>query len=577
MKTHTYFTEYFEKNQLFSSFDYLELQLDKNDPVYTLINLMEDLDFTELISMYKDRGRKAFNPIMMFTLITYANMLGIRSVDEIVSRCERDLGFITIARGLKPKRDAFYNFRNNKHNCLIIDNLHYQLLGIFKSKGYLTLDELYIDGTKIEANANRYTFVWRGSINYHLINLLSNISNLMDDYNNFISENNYHKKYSIIKEKMFVINGSDKVKRIIDENKIRKKKGINKLANNDILEIGNVGPETFVRILDNLLTIIEAEKIAFTSGKGLKKSPIQGLYEDFYRYGKRLIKYKDNFETMGTDRNSYSKTDIDATFMRMKDDHMRNGQLKPAYNLQYAIENYFIVDVYVSNDRTDYNTLIPVLKKHDLMTNTSLVSVTADSGYCSEKNLAYCKENKIKPFIKLQTHETQKTRKYKNNIGKHFNMKKQMIDGEFQYICHNNQVLNYIETSHKYTQGFEQTLKTYRCDTCQGCSFKAKCLYNYSEEKDKDKMKQMKINHNWEALKKESDENIQSDEGVIKRMIRSIQTEGTFGDMKHNDDFTRVNHRSKEKVYKEFALYAIGRNINKYHRFEGGSLTEFVH
>jgi transposase len=122
MKTHNYFTEYFEKNQLFSSFDYLELKLDKNDPVYTLINLMEELDFTELLSMYKDKGRKAFNPIMMFTLITYANMLGIRSVDEIVSRCERDLGFITIARGLKPKRDAIYNFRNNKLDALIIDN-----------------------------------------------------------------------------------------------------------------------------------------------------------------------------------------------------------------------------------------------------------------------------------------------------------------------------------------------------------------------------------------------------------------------------------------------------------------------
>ncbi len=577
MKTHNYFTEYFEKNQLFSSFDYLELQLDKDDPVYTLINLMEGLDFTELISMYNDRGRKAFNPIMMFTLITYANMLGIRSVDEIVSRCERDLGFITIARGLKPKRDAFYNFRNNKLDALIIDNLHYQLLGIFKNKGYLNLEELFIDGTKIEANANRYTFVWRGTINYHLINLLSNISNLMDEYNHYIVENDYKKKYKLINESMFVIKGADKVKRVIEENIIRKKKGIQKLSNNEILEIGNVGPETFVRILDNLSMIIEGEKIQSSSGKGAKKSEIQRLYEDFYRYGKRLIKYKDNFETMGSDRNSYSKTDIDATFMRMKDDHMLNGQLKPAYNLQYAIENYFIVDVYVSNDRTDYNTLIPVLKKHDLMTNTSLLSVTADSGYCSEKNLSYCKDNQIKPFIKLQTHETQKTRKYKNNIGKHFNMKKEIVDGEFQYTCHNGQLLKYIETTHSFNHGFKQTFKTYRSESCLDCHLKAKCFYNYNEEKHKDRDKQFKVNHHWEALKSETDKNIQSEEGIIKRMIRSIQTEGTFGDMKYNDDFTRVNHRSIDKVYKEFALYAIGRNINKYHRFEHELLNEYTH
>jgi hypothetical protein len=211
------------------------------------------------------------------------------------------------------------------------------------------------------------------------------------------------------------------------------------------------------------------------------------------------------------------------------------------------------------------------------MTNTSVLSVTADSGYCSEKNLSYCKDNQIKPFIKLQSHETQKTRKYKNNIGKHFNMKKEIVDNELQYTCHNGQILKYIETNHSYKYGFKQTFKTYRSESCLGCHLKAKCFYNYNEEKHKDKVKQFKVNHHWEALKNETDNNIQSEEGIIKRMIRSIQTEGTFGDMKYNDDFTRVNHRSKDKVYKEFALYAIGRNINKYHRFEHQLLNEYTH
>jgi hypothetical protein len=210
------------------------------------------------------------------------------------------------------------------------------------------------------------------------------------------------------------------------------------------------------------------------------------------------------------------------------------------------------------------------------MTNTSLLSATADSGYCSEKNLSYCKTNKIKPFIKLQTHETQKTRKYKNNIGKHFNMNKEIINGDYQYTCHNGQTLEYIESTHSTKYGFKQTFKTYRSMSCLGCPLKAKCFYNYNEEKHKNKDKQFKVNHHWEDLKEESNQNIHSDEGTMKRMIRSIQTEGTFGDMKYNDDFTRVNHRSKEKVYKEFALYAIGRNINKFHRFEHGSLSEYT-
>ena len=124
------------------------------------------------------------------------------------------------------------------------------------------------------------------------------------------------------------------------------------------------------------------------------------------------MEYKECFEIMGKDRNSYSKTDLEATFMRMKDDHMRNGQLKPAYNVQIAVENYFIIHGYVSNDRTDYNTLVPVIQKHLRAFGDVLKEVTADSGYCSEKNLRYLKEQKIESYIKLQDHEQRKTRAY---------------------------------------------------------------------------------------------------------------------------------------------------------------------
>jgi hypothetical protein len=129
------------------------------------------------------------------------------------------------------------------------------------------------------------------------------------------------------------------------------------------------------------------------------------LHEELEQCGKRLMEYKECFEIMGKDRNSYSKTDLEATFMRMKEDYMLNGQLKPAYNVQIAVENYFIVHGYVSSDRTDYNTLIPVLEKHKNAFGSILEEVTADSGYCSEKNLLYLKRNEISSYIKLQDHE----------------------------------------------------------------------------------------------------------------------------------------------------------------------------
>ncbi len=138
------------------------MHLPDDDPVYTLKKVMKEMDFSDLTARYSTKGRTGYNPIMMYAIVTYANMLGIKSVDRIVELWERDLAFIRLAKGQKPKRDAFYDF---------------------------------IDGTKIEANANRYTFVWRGSINYHLAGLLDTIDSLYKKYNEFITQNSLKNGY----------------------------------------------------------------------------------------------------------------------------------------------------------------------------------------------------------------------------------------------------------------------------------------------------------------------------------------------------------------------------------------------
>ena len=229
--------------------------------------------------------------------------------------------------------------------------------------------------------------------------------------------------------------------------------------------------------------------------------------------------------------------------------------------------SYFIVHGYVSNDRTDYNTLIPVLEKHRNAFGDMLEAVTADSGYCSEKNLLYLKKNGIRSYIKLQDHEKRKTRAYKEDIGKYSNMTYAVFEDEHYYICHDGRELRHIRTESKELDGYTQTVKVYGCADCSGCEHKSKCLYRYNAEKNPDRNKVMKINERWEELKEESNANIQSEEGILKRQTRSIQTEGHFGDIKENENFRRFNYRSEEKVYKEFMLYAIGRNIMKYHRF----------
>ena len=575
MLTVNYYNDFFEIGQQKINFSFYELSLPDDDPVYTLKKVMEDLDFSGLLANCSDKGRTGYNPIMMYAVITYANMRGIRSIDRIVDLCERDIAFIWLTQGRKPKRDAFYEFKSKKLTSDILDDLNYQFMRRLKKEGFVTLKELFIDGTKIEANANRYTFVWRGSINYHLAGLLDSIDKLYSDYNSFLQDNSFGEKYGLGNAQMFVIDGIDKVRDVIEKNRKRKITKHKKLSNNRIIEIDNCSPIEILKLQKNLMTIADGEGIVFVNGRGKRKPKLQQLYEELEDCGQRLMHYKEYFEIMGKGRNSYSKTDLEATFMRMKEDHMLNGQLKPAYNVQIAVENYFIVHSYVSNDRTDYNTLIPVLKKHKEAFGEVLEEVTADSGYCSEKNLLYLKGNKIESYIKLQDHEKRKTRAYSKDIGKYYNMKTTVFEDEQVYICHDGRELRHINTEKKEQNGYTQTYEVYGCSDCSGCEHKPKCLYKYNPDKDIDKNKVMKINEVWEELREKSHANIQSEKGILKRQIRSIQTEGHFGDIKENEDFRRFNYRTSDKVYKEFMLFAIGRNINKYHRFLYAKLKKF--
>ena len=182
---------------------------------------------------------------------------------------------------------------------------------------------------------------------------------------------------------------------------------------------------------------------------------------------------------------------------------------------------------------------------------------------------------KIDSYIKLQDHEKRKTRAYSKDIGKHYNMKTMVFGDEQVYICHDGRELRHINTEKKEHNGYTQIYEVYGCSDCSGCEHKSKCLYKYDPDKDIDKNKVMKINEVWEELRDKSHANIQSEKGILKRQILSIQTEGHFGDSKENEDFRRFNYHSPDKVYKEFMLFAIGRNINKYHRFLYSKLKQF--
>ena len=275
MLNNKYYNDFFEIGQQKINFRFFELGLSDDDPVYTLKKVMEELDFSGLSANCSDKGRTGYNPIMMYAVVTYANMRGIRAVDRIVELCERALAFIWLTKGQKPRRDAFYEFQDKKLTPGVLNGLNCQFLRRLQKEGLVTLKSLFIDGTKIEANANRYTFVWRGTVNYHLTGLLDTIDSLYQKYNTFIDENEYGIKYDIPHAHIFVVEGMDKVREVIEKNRKRKLTKHKKLSHHTIIEIENCSPLEILKLQKNLMQIAEQEQTAFVYGKGKRKPEIQ--------------------------------------------------------------------------------------------------------------------------------------------------------------------------------------------------------------------------------------------------------------------------------------------------------------
>jgi len=303
-------------------------------------------------------------------------------------------------------------------------------------------------------------------------------------------------------------------------------------------------------------------------GKGRRKTQLQRDFEELSGLLEKWQEYEGHLRTMGPDRNSYSKTDPDATFFRMKDDHMRNGQLKPGYNLQICVNSEFITGIGVYAERNDVNTfesfMNTLIGKHGQRYEIAL----ADAGYESLANYRYLDSVGIVSFIKPSNYEYMNTKKFKKLIGRRENMAYDEA-GDY-YICANQRRLTFAH-EHTYTSkgGVMQTNKVYRCENCEGCAYRQQCC----KSKDLNKPKEIEVNLEFIAYREESLANITTKYGVQLRTNRSIQVEGTFGVIKQDHHFWRFLCRGTEKVKSELLLLGIGYNIRKlYRKFMDGRL-----
>ena len=496
----------------------IEIIIPENDSVRLLSQFVEGMDLTDLYSTYERIN--SLSPRMLLKIVLYSYMNGDYSSRSMELNCKRDINFMYLLEGHKaPDHATLARFRS-LHFAPCAKRILAEVSNMLYDMGEISGKTIFIDGTKIEANANKYTFVWKKAVTRNQANLLIKLADFVAQ-----CEETYDIKV--------VYGNTIKLKHV---KKLRKR----------------------------LLKLCKEENITFVHGIGKRKSPLQKSFETLEMYLDKLKEYNQKIYKCGT-RNSYSKTDEDATFMRMKEDAMKNGQLKPAYNLQHGVDSEYITWLTIGPQPTDTTTLIPFLKEAEHYLKFKYKNITADAGYESEENYLFLENNGQTAFIKPANYEISKTRKYKNDIGKIDNMKYDK-EGDF-YICNCGRKLMVDHICHsKSKTGFVSEKTIYKCENCQDCPQKEKCIKGSNCKTPLEKRtKTLQVAKTFIKQRQADLERIVSEEGKLYRMNRSIQAEGSFGDIKQDMQFRRYLTKGTINVLAESTLLAVARNINKLH------------
>ena len=501
-------------NQLVLFPERIDKDIAPDDPVRLVNAVIDSLDMGRIYSLYYGHGASPYHPRMMLKVIIYGYMNNIYSCRRMESALKRDVHFIWLAGYDQPDHKTINNFRNRVKEE--IDNVFTQLVLILAERGFISLEVEYIDGTKMESKANKYTFVWKKTVVRNRARLMEKIRALLSQIDEAIAQENAARDESV-----------------------------------------DFTPAQLTEICEELRGSIER-----ASAESAKDKEDKARLRELKRQAKELEKQRDKLDEYDSrleqlgDRNSMSKTDPAATFMRTKEDAMNNGQTKPCYNLQIATENQFLVDFGLFPNPGDTLTMPLFLTSFHRRYGRFPHECVADSGYGSEENYRFMEENGIQAYVKYNHFHMEQKQAFRDNPFRvenlHYN-----AQGDY-YVCPMGQHMRRVGTRHDRTEsGYVVEIAAYRAQRCQGCPLRAKC------HKRKRGNREIEVSHRLIAYRQRARENLTSDKGLEHRSKRPIEPEAVFGQMKNNMHYKRFRHFGKDKVTMDFAFFAIAFNIKK--------------
>ena len=455
----------------------------QNHLVRLLNRIIDQMNIDYLLKGYKGGGTSSYHPRMLLKVLIYAYTQRIYSSRFIAKALRENIHFMWLSGGNRPDFRTINRFRSSRLKDTI-ETVFGTVIEMLLEEGLIDLRDYFLDGTKLEANANKYSFVWGKATAKFKSRLQSQLKDLLHE---------------------------------IDETN---RKEQDRYGDRDLEEMGEEGSISSDKIekkLKELEDRLDNEPGNKSLGKAIKK-----ISKDYLPRQKKYEEQKKKLK----DRNSYSKTDEDATFMRMKEDYMRNGQLKPGYNIQMGTQNQFIVGYSVHQKPTDAGLLIPHLEHLKTQIGRSLENIIADAGYGSEENYHYLDQQGITAYVKDNDFHYEQSSKYKRNK---FKKSKFTYDHENDtYQCPTGERLYYVKTvDYKTVNGYKTTRRIYQASHCHKCQFQAECCrgkYN----------RRIYASFRLDSYRKKARELLESEEGKKLRSRRPVEVESVFGQIKHN-------------------------------------------
>ena len=490
----------YQQNQLFLLPPSLDELIAEKHPVRLVNQVIDQIDISILEKEYKGGGTSSYHPRMLLKVMVYSYLCNVYSSRMMEQQLRENIHFMWLSGMSQPDHNTINRFRSERLKTSL-ETIFSHVVSLMVDQGIVNLKQAFVDGTKLEANANRYTFVWGRSIATSKDRIATQLKELW--------------KYT------------QQVAQVESQEP----------------EPPDFDPVDPAKVRETLEKIDQALRQSPQASNKVK----QKVNYAKRKWANKLEEYQQKQQCLGS-RKSMSKTDPDATFMRMKEDHMLNGQLKPGYNVQLSTNDQFILCYTVHQQTNDYHTLPEHLIRFEQMHGCLPEDLTADAGYGSMENYEMLAQKDINAYVKYPYFDKEQ----KGSIPDFHSTSLYYNKDLDCFYCPMGQPMNKIKSYEKDGKN----VTSYQAKNCNGCPLRGACHKSKTN-------RVIEINHQLIKFKNRARELLTSEAGIAKRKKRCYDVEPTFANIKQNKKFKRFNLRGLKKVNIEIGLIAIAHNFKK--------------